>query len=269
MLKWLKDLVPTPLKTVVKLNLLARKEFANLSPAASRVALSGVDILMRLYGHGQGSPRNAQGKPIPWYSYPAIEALSALDFRQCQVFEYGAGGSTQWWSERSHRVCSVESDPGWYSRVEKRLQSNATIILRTEIGVYSRAVEEFDQEFDVIVVDGLGGNFARFECCLHAIAYLRKGGLLILDNSDYLPRSCEMLRQRGLLQVDYDGLVPQNEVAGRTSFFYSLPFSIPRQAHRFALGGAATDWERDDDPANTRSFASLCEEAVCRRAVSP
>lgn len=37
---------------------------------------------------------NKNREPIPWYTYPAIEYLSSLDFSNKNIFEYGGGNST-------------------------------------------------------------------------------------------------------------------------------------------------------------------------------
>jgi hypothetical protein len=43
---------------------------------------------------------DANGNPIPWITYPAIEFLVKRINNQLSVFEYGCGNSTLWWASR-------------------------------------------------------------------------------------------------------------------------------------------------------------------------
>ena len=47
-------------------------------------------------------------RPIPWYTYPAIEYIKQLDFSDKTVFEYGSGNSTLFWAQRCKKLVSVE-----------------------------------------------------------------------------------------------------------------------------------------------------------------
>ena len=58
---------------------------------------------------------DAAGKPIPWFTYPAIDYIRQLDLSEKTIFEWGAGFSTLFWSSRAKSVISVETDPLWYS----------------------------------------------------------------------------------------------------------------------------------------------------------
>ncbi|NES92903.1 MAG: class I SAM-dependent methyltransferase, partial [Okeania sp. SIO2B9] len=102
----------------------------NLPPGISYPESSGwIKSLMT------GLPINYDSKPIPWYTYPAIEFIEnkiASDFR---VFEYGSGQSTLWWAERVLKVISVESNRNWFSYLQEKMPKNVEIIL-TKIDFY-------------------------------------------------------------------------------------------------------------------------------------
>jgi len=187
---------------------------------------------------------DANGNPIPWYTYPAIEYLSALDFSDKDVFEYGSGASSIWWGSRSKSLTTIEHVPEWYERVGMMLPANAVIALAVNREDYVRAVR--GREYDVIIVDGMADTYSRLECCIHAIKSLRHGGIIVLDNSDWLPLSCDYLRNAGLLQVDFNGFVPGTERPQRTSIFFAQPSRIGHKAHRPAAAGWVQNWE---DPA--------------------
>ena len=65
--------------------------------------------------------------PIPWYSYPAIEYLSNLDFKDKFVLEYGSGNSSLFWAKRAKGVVSIENNKEWFEKIEKQKLHNQNI----------------------------------------------------------------------------------------------------------------------------------------------
>jgi hypothetical protein len=69
----------------------------------------------RVTGHWKSSLRTvaqaADGTPLPWYTYPAIDFLTQRDFSGKNVLEFGGGQSTLWWSARARSVLTIEEDP--------------------------------------------------------------------------------------------------------------------------------------------------------------
>ncbi len=191
----------------------------------------------------EGASVDRQGNLIPWYTYPAIEFLSQLDFSNCSVFEYGAGASTNWWGKRAKSVLSVDDYQEWVERVNKTLLPNCKVFLETEREGYANSATT-QGAFDVIVVDGrvVKGSIGRLDCTRAAIKALNPGGMVVLDNSDWLPASCEALRNAGLMQVDFSGFVPLNAEAARTSLFFSVPLKIPYLGGNPTWGGVIQSW---------------------------
>jgi hypothetical protein len=166
---------------------------------------------------------DADGNPVPWYTYPALEYLRQLDWRDRSVFEYGSGNSTIFWSRIAKRLVSVESDVEWAQRVRPQLPQHCELLYHPQQKDYVGALSE---PFDVVVVDGEW----RFDCAQQARQFLSPRGLIILDNSDWHPRTAEFLRSCGLLQVDFTGLGPINPYSWTTSIFFARDFEI-RPAH--------------------------------------
>ena len=196
---------------------LARK--LKLSRNPSKIACR---ILEHGYGHAASwraqVPIDGDGKPTPWYTYSAIAYLSQLDFSENTVFEYGSGNSTLWWGARSKHVVSVESAQAWARKVSQQADSLPVEVL--EATGRDEYVSALDDVFDVIVVDGDW----RGACAERALTALAPGGLIVVDNADWYPGICAMLRAADLIQVDFSGFGPINPYTSTTSLFLHRDF---------------------------------------------
>ena len=220
-------------------------------------------ILLKDYGYfrstAEGKYRDHRNDYIPWFTYPAIEALKNWDLSDKRVFEYGSGYSTLFWASRAKEVVSVEHSPQWHQKISRLAPSNAKIILapideqkndyhpsdetRKEFASYAGAIEG---SFHVIVIDGYARSRVRYQCAQTALPHLDKNGLVILDNSEWLPATAMFLRESGLIQVDLSGPAPGNVHYQTTSFFFTRDFDFPPAGIRqplTPLGGRANNWE--------------------------
>ena len=124
-------------------------------------------------------------------------------------------------------MSAVDHDEIWVKRLQPFVPNNValsyvptsasdTSMERSDPYVSAIAREQHGS-YDVIVVDGK----ARNACCHTAVSYLRKGGMLILDNSDrkeYEPAN-SFLISRGFARVDFLGPVPGNVGWSSTSVY--------------------------------------------------
>jgi hypothetical protein len=148
---------------------------------------------------------------IPWMTFEAIRFLDHYVTSESRVFEWGMGGSTLFFLDRTPNVVSVDHDPVWFDRLEKMLAGHnhwngyhhSPIKLETSEPTdptdcnlygssnpdfryhsfenYVRVIDHYDDaSFDVTVVDGR----ARPACTKHAISKLRTGGIMVLDNAE-------------------------------------------------------------------------------------
>src|SRR5205085_491303 len=95
--------------------------------------------------------------------------------------------------------------------------------------------------------DGAARGHTRLKCARRALAKLREGGLIVLDNSDWLPESARVLRQAGLIQVDMSGFAPISGHPQTTSLFFHRAFAFAPRGPRQPLpppGGVPRVWER-------------------------
>jgi hypothetical protein len=121
-----------------------------------------------------------------------------------QVFEFGSGGSTLFFLEKVKKLVSVENNRLWFKRIEMLTKKNKThnltyLFIPSEHGSnkefcsslpeyknqnfkkYAKSITKFsDNSFDFVLVDGR----ARLACLKEAIPKVKKGGYLILDNSE-------------------------------------------------------------------------------------
>lgn len=144
---------------------------------------------------------------MPW---PTIAFLRDRLGKGSLVFEYGSGGSTLFLARLGARVVSVEHDKKWSDIVRQRLESEGFDQVdyrsippeKSDVPGYNSPVRGFegmsfqkyvhtidafpDGHFDIVIVDGR----ARNDCVRVALPKVRKGGYLLLDNSErdrYLP----------------------------------------------------------------------------------
>jgi hypothetical protein len=166
-----------------------------------------------------GVPVKADGAPLPWYTYGAIDFLERRLSPTTTVFEYGAGFSTLWYADRVERVVGVESDPDWAARIAPRLPANAAITVETQLERYQRAILSLAEPFDVVVIDGL----SRPECAAIALERLAHTGVFVWDNSDraeFQETMSRVLAPLGFRHIPFSGLVPTSREIGETSVVY-------------------------------------------------
>lgn len=208
----------------ITLNEMFSKETFNSLEKFERKQLTNCKSLAFEYGQYQSIQKweciDKNGKPIPWYTYPAIEYLNGIDFSDKNIFEFGCGNSSLYWAEKAKHVVSVEHDREWYEKISKSKMDNQNIILCEDEEEYPSIIEQFDNKFDVIIIDGI----ARLKC-VDTIAEhlnLKDGYMIILDNSDWYPKTAEALRQKyNLIQADYHGFGPINAYTWTTSVMFS------------------------------------------------
>ncbi|MFQ5635406.1 MAG: O-methyltransferase [Gammaproteobacteria bacterium] len=217
---------------------------------------SCTNILRNTYGFMEsveiGAAVDHRGQPLPLYTYPAIEYLVQLDVGDKRVFEFGSGGSTIFWMKRAGEVVTVENNRDWCDKLSPQLNERVRLIY-AEGDDFPRTIRDADGEFDVIIVDGAG---YRYDCAAEAVAKLARGGLIVLDNSDWHPNTAALLKQSGLLQVDMTGFKPSYSHTSTTSLFFHREFDFPAIGDRqpaYGMGAKclhSVEWDKPLLPAD-------------------
>lgn len=186
--------------------------------------LSNCRTLAKRYGQlrsiKERSCLDRMGQAIPWYTYPAIEYLSHIDFAQLSILEYGSGNSSLWWLQRCRELISIENDPEWYKTIQSlaRTGRNFCYILETTEEAYVQ--QERLSTVNIVIIDGV----YRSKCADALIAACRDKScevvMLIFDNSDWYPNSIRRLHDElDWVQVDFHGFGPINSYTWTTSIF--------------------------------------------------
>lgn len=132
----------------------------------------------------------------PWLTRESIGLLERLLRPTDTMIEFGSGRSTLWFAGRVSQMISIEHNVEWHKRVGQMLvdRNASNVDLRhyprdapesENAGntSYVRVLEEFsDNSVDVVLVDGVYRN----HCALGSIPKLKAGGLLILDNANWV-----------------------------------------------------------------------------------
>jgi predicted O-methyltransferase YrrM len=122
--------------------------------------------------------------PFPWITEGATAYLEdyLANNSQAKVLEFGSGGSTVWFAQRSGSITSVEHSPLWCQMVRdylaKEQLTNVTLVLKP-LPYYSICQELPREYFDLVFVDGRN----RKACILYSIPLLKRGGVLMLDDA--------------------------------------------------------------------------------------
>ena len=186
--------------------------------------LNSFNALAQIYGQLNSMEHKASidgnGRPIPWYTYPAIEYLSNLDFTQKRVFEYGSGNSSLWWANRCHDIVAIESDRGWYEKVNSTRSGGQFRDYRLREDINSYVQHDDIVNFNVVIIDGT----FRAPCAgffLSKIAEPNNFEILIYDNADWQPEVINILNEKlqDWVQVDFHGFGPINDFTSTTTIF--------------------------------------------------
>jgi hypothetical protein len=163
------------------------------------------------------APVDKQGNPIPWLNYSCLDFIFPRLKQKPNIFEWGSGYSTLWWSSLGGKVVSIEDKDSWYEKVAKDSAEIKNLEIRfcEDLESYVSAITD---TWDVIQIDGSYRN----ECAKIAAKHLNPGGFILFDNSDSPDYSASIshLHQEGFYRIDFFGLIPTLPFKNCTSIFF-------------------------------------------------
>lgn len=143
--------------------------------------------------------RAALNQGEPWITPESLQYLKSVmtDSKTWKVFEWGSGGSTVFWSKNCASVISVEHLSNWMERTKGMLASfncpnnwklhyepEDKTVSQEHYRNYANAILKYDDKYDLIFIDGEATS--RKWCLEHSLSRVKKGGYLLLDNSNWL-----------------------------------------------------------------------------------
>jgi hypothetical protein len=205
------------------------------APDTAIFLASAMNILASGLGYQTSLEQRASvlgdGRPIPMMSYGLIEYLLGLDLSSFDLLELGGGSSTQFWAGRTRSVLTLETSPEWMKLMQSHTVPNLDVRLSTP-ETLADDMAALARSFDAIVIDAAAN---RFQLAKSAIAMLRAGGFVILDNSDWYPNAARLLREADLIQVDFHDFRPGHHFRCTTSLFLHREFRPKPNSARLPL----------------------------------
>ena len=106
------------------------------------------------------------------------DVLAQYASQSQSILEFGSGGSTQLMAQSSaESITSVETEASWIQLTQERLSQIANARPVEFVGYTT----EFNQEFDLIFVDGLWQH--RFDFATNVWKYLKPTGVMIFHDT--------------------------------------------------------------------------------------
>lgn len=123
------------------------------------------------------------GLVFPWYTKSFLDELVTWDLKEKQVFEYGCGASTLWWSLRCKSVRGVETNIEYAAAIWEATQFKIRVAQLDQKDEFIKHIHVIGNNSDIIVVDCDPVDW-RDECIRTSHQILRPGGIIIVDNWD-------------------------------------------------------------------------------------
>jgi hypothetical protein len=197
--------------------------------------------------------RNPLCDNVPWIAFAASNFLENILHKDMLVYEYGSGGSTLFFAERTREVISTEHNKEWYEVVLKEIikKGIANCHLRLfepewappavgrdiadpdsyisddekyrgmSFKKYASSIDGYpDGRFDIVLIDGR----SRPSCFKHAHPKVKNGGFLILDNAEtpYYSYIHKTLANGQWKKYDFYGLFPYIQHFSETCIWQKL-----------------------------------------------
>jgi len=188
---------------------------------------------------------NIKDKTI-WITFESKMWLEKFLKPNMTIFEYGSGGSTIFFTNRVKNLISVEHDMDWHKNIKKILEKNeiknCEYILSKPQKIndienqnfsdykkflseeypnfsfesYVKNIDKFqDQNFDLIFIDGR----SRPACIFHSLNKVKRGGIIMLDNSERAHYQLGKKLLSNWLKIDFYGPGPYGRFFWNTTIW--------------------------------------------------
>lgn len=157
-------------------------------------------------------------EPLPWVTYPFIAFIKPRLSKDLDVFEFGSGNSTLFYSKYVRKVTSAEHSKEWYNKMLSAAPKNVELMHIPEGPGYSESINRNAEKYDIIVVDAID----RVECIHTSLDHLSNNGVLILDDSEreeYTPGK-EFMKEKDFKNIEFWGISPGYLMNKCTTVYY-------------------------------------------------
>lgn len=132
------------------------------------------------------------GLILPWYTKPCLEVLLKMNYKNWDVFEWGGGCSTVWYSYNCKSVDTLENDSVWADEITEYLNENnkknyTMHVVECPLSAtqphpnkenYLNYIRTLNKKWDCIIVDGS----YRADALQISEEFVKEGGIIIFDN---------------------------------------------------------------------------------------
>ena len=207
---------------------------------AIEVVVKNAFILAKEYGQFNSAKSfscvDKNKKPIPWYTYPAIDYLNNLDLSGKKVLEYGSGNSSLYYLRKGAEITCIEDEENWFNELKKKYLNEEQIKLCNNKKNYVERIEI--NISDIIVIDGS----YRPACAKYLISQMKEKNFspyfIIFDNSDWFPNSIKALDEfLNWHRIDFCGFGPINDYTWVTSIYLNPKKKLERVNKNIILNG--------------------------------
>jgi hypothetical protein len=130
-------------------------------------------------GHRRWRRFMAENPMCPWWVPEAVLWLEKNIRPGMRAFEWGAGRSTVWFANHGIEITCVETHHKWASFVTDLAPAAHVILTDAKDSAYASFIDH-GAPYDLIEVDG----YYRAHCFPKALASIKPGGIIIVDNAD-------------------------------------------------------------------------------------
>jgi len=176
------------------------------------------------------NPRSPVDLRLPWISWGAIDYLRANVKPGSKVLEFGGGGSTLFFLDQGCEVTTVEHDGEWADTVVKLAGDAPLTMLHRPVSCPITQLTPLEEayiqagrgsQYDVILVDGVGGDVPmRMLCLEQSRSLISKNGIVLLDDADRSEYSQAGEIMRGCSRRIFGGVGPGKRRFARTDGFF-------------------------------------------------
>lgn len=161
-------------------------------------------------------PQDNRGELLPWMNYNLIHFLKKRLNANIRLFEYGSGSSTVFYSNLVKEIYSLEHNKDFFDFIKQYPLIN--LILEEDKTKYPQKILDFEDLFDVIVIDGI----LRCECLDYALRKLSPTGVIIFDDTDRKAywKKLEPLLEDNFKELTFVGIKPGEVTLAQSTILY-------------------------------------------------